>query len=188
MVHHPQKREKLFGLHHYHIDFDEQRDEDALRDLRKNLPSELAGELLWRYLRSPGTSHLHLLASQELEPSTLVYLRKAFRKLVKDIEWCQEHPGIVPSEIAPNPRHAPKDVKRAREIEELVQRLLSDPSLSDCELAGLPVKLASRYKREMAAEARRLVELRQGEEIKRYSQPLGNYTIGRKPRRPTSRP
>jgi hypothetical protein len=37
MVHQPQKREKLLSLHRYEIDFDEQRDEDALRDMRSKL-------------------------------------------------------------------------------------------------------------------------------------------------------
>jgi len=182
MVHHPQKREKLFGLHKYHIDFDEQCDVDALRDLRKNLPRELTGQLLWQYLRSPGISHLHLLASQELEPSTLGYLRKALRKLVKDTEWCQEHPGVIPPEIAPNPRHAPKDVVCARAVEQFVERLLNDSTLSNGDLAKLPVGGTYGARLKWAAQARDLVQYREHAAVERYSEQRDGHTIGRKPR------
>ncbi|MCU0782946.1 MAG: hypothetical protein MUF81_02645 [Verrucomicrobia bacterium] len=180
MVHHPQKREKLFGLHR--ISFDEQRDEDELRDMGKKLPPKLAGDLLWEYLRAPGLRHTHVLASQELEPSTLGYLRKALCKLVDDIKWCQKHPGIVPPRIALNPRNAPKDIVPARGVEKFVQCLLSDPTQTSYDLAKRPVGGTNGARLKWAAQARDLVQSRENAAVKHYSEQRDGHTIGRKPR------
>ncbi len=180
MVQDPQKRKKLFGLHR--IKFNKQRDEGELRDLAKKLPPNLAGELLWEYLDAPGLQHTHVLASQELEPATLRVLRSALCKLINDIEWCQANPGIVPPRLAPNPRNAPKDVVIARAIEQFVERLLNDSTLSNRKLAQLQVGGTCGARIKWAAQARDLVQYRENATVKRYSEQRDGRTIGRKPR------
>ncbi len=182
MVQQPQKRDKLLDLHR--IYFSLQREEGKLRDLGKKLPPKLAGDLLWEYLRAPGLRHTHVLASQELEPSTLRVLRSALLELVKDVEWCQANPGVVPPRIALNPPHAPKDIVRARRVEKFVQYLLSNPALSNGDLAELPVEGTYDAKLKWAARARDLAQFREGEAVKRYSRQHAGRTFGQKPSHP----
>jgi len=172
----PQKRELLFNR--LRIGFSSKFDDIAFRELRQKLPPTLAGDLLFEYLYEPGSDHLNVLASQKLSPPTLAYLRRAVAKLLNNISWCQRNPGLIPPRLAPAPRHRAKTVERARKIEEMVNRLLDNPALSDYELAGDVDAF-----RKVAAEARQLVELREGEAVKRYSEQRDGRVIGRKPRR-----
>ena len=176
MVRQPQKREILFNL--LHIGFGTEDENIAIQELNQKLPPKLAGKLLYEYLLSPGSTHSNLLAAQEFSPAVLACLRKAVVKLRDGIAWCQKNPGLIPPTLAPSPRHRPRDVERVRFIEQMVKRLLDNPALSDYGLAG---KNASN--RKLAAEARQLVELREGQAVERYSELRDGKVIGRKPRR-----
>lgn len=175
MVWQPQKRETLFNL--LHIGFNTEVDWGALRELGQKLPPKLAGELLFKYFYSPGSDHTNVLASQNISLHALAYMRKAVVKLLKNISWCEQNPGLIPPDFAPAPRHRSKDVERVRKIEEMVKRLLENPALSDYELAGGVDAL-----RKVAANARQLVELREREAVKRYSELRDGRIFGRKPR------
>jgi hypothetical protein len=176
MVRQPQKRKILFNL--LHIGFGTEADNGSIQELNQKLPPKLAGKLLYEYLLSPGSTHSNLLASQEFSPAALACLRKAAVRLCEGISWCEKHPGLIPPTLAPAARHRPKEVARARTIEQMVKRLLDNPALSDYGLAG---KNASN--RKLAAEARQLVELREGQAVERYSELRDGKVIGRKPRR-----
>jgi hypothetical protein len=162
MVWRPQKRATLFQVSG--VRFARGRDLNTFLELE--------------YLEEPGLSHLHRLASQKLNARALAYLRQAVQKLAQDLAWCERHPGVIPPPLAPTLPHRTPDINRARKVEKMVARLLKDPDLSDYQLGG-----GDDAKRKMAAEARTLVELREGEVVKRYSENRGSRIIGRKPRR-----
>lgn len=181
MVQQHQKRDKLLSLSR--ICFTAQRNEGELRDLGKKLPPILAGELVWEHLLARGLRHTHVLASVGLEPTSLGILINALRKLTTDAEWCQAHPGVVPPRLAPNPRHAPKDVVCVRAVERFVERLLNDLTLTNVDLAKLPIGGTYDARLKWAGQARDLVQYRENAAVKRYSEQREGRIIGRKPRR-----
>jgi hypothetical protein len=179
MVLNLQKRDVLMQL--LGIDFATRSDKKALKDLRKNLPPDVLVILAWKYLRAPGLSQAHVLASLGLDTSTLLYLGEPLLTLKKDVDWCHRHPGMVPKETAPRPQHRLKEVKVARLIEKLVKRLVQDGTISDYELSrgedGVPRRNVMKH----AATARRLAKVRERAAVEHYAKKRDGRTVGRKP-------
>jgi len=149
----------------------------------------MSGNLLWEYFFGPAQSHLDRLASFKLDRHTLAYLGKSINKLVAEVAWCERNPGVIPPPLVPHPRHRAHDVKRARDIEQMVTRLLENPALTDSEMGQ---EYAKKQKsedygttgRKLAAEARNLAQWREGKAVERYIAKSGGRVFGRKPRRP----
>jgi hypothetical protein len=187
MVRQPEKRTRLFQL--LDVQFLHGADKDALRMLFEKLPPAVAGNLLWEYFFGPAQSHLDRLASFKLDRHTLAYLGKSINKLVAEVAWCERTPGVIPPPLVPHPRHRAHDVKRARDIEQMVTRLLENPALTDSEMGQ---EYAKKQKsedygttgRKLAAEARNLAQWREGKAVERYIAKSGGRVFGRKPRRP----
>lgn len=186
MVLRPEKRMRLFQL--LDVQFLHGADKDALRMLFEKLPPPVAGNLLWEYFFGPAQSHLDRLASFKLDRHTLAYLGKSINKLVAEVAWCKRNPGVIPPPLAPHPRHRAQDVKRARDIEQMVTRLLENPALTDSKMGQ---EYAKKQKsedygttgRKLAAQARNLVQWREGKAVVRYTAKCGGRVFGRKPPR-----
>jgi hypothetical protein len=178
MVRDSQKRFELFEL--IGIRFAANSDPEVCNELYQKLPIPILAQLLSEYVRKPARSHRYHLASQNLSREASACLIKAVSMLLKDLRWTERNPDIIPPESAPQPPYRQKGVERARQIEKMVTRLWLDPTLSDYELARTNKENFDAL-RKIAAEARRLFELREGFTAQCYAENRNGRVVGRKP-------
>ena len=148
------------------------------------LTQEDLGRLLWDFLVYPGLDHRHTVAALRWPINQLEALRLATQRLERALIWSTANPGVIPPPFASNPRHRKGDIGRVRAVEEMVKRLLKNPELSNYHLAGSTPCDPMDSVLKIVAVARRLMELREGKAVRRYSEQRDGKTIGRKPRRP----
>lgn len=183
---HPESHARLFrfGRDTGEISFDGGSDFRIVwLSLQNRLPEQALGQVFWKYLYEPNLDHRYVIASLQLSLAELDALRLAAQSFAKELEWCERNEGVVPPQSAPKPGHRPPSLQRARTVEAMVKALLENPRLSDDELAGASQNDPKDDRRKMAADARRLVECREGKWVAKYSESRDGRIIGRKPPR-----
>ena len=130
----------------------------------------MLGDLLYKYVQNPAQDwrpSLIIEAEEECYPKEVLQrLQSAVETLAEDLAYIIRHPKRFDARRAPPVAHRMRELKVAKDIENMVVRLRSDGQMADGALAKQCLGRITAAGRKFAKEARQLAFYREGLQVK----------------------